>query len=245
MLELGPARIFLNDTTVTATTAGAAVGITDTSITLTAVTGFPTSGIAVFTESSKTEHVFYDGVDVSGKKLLNCVRGILGTTAQTFTTAATAGLLARDLGKTLGGINLSVETSTIELKSDQSGETAEDESISGRTFKIEASLADITLENFAASLGTVVVGSTTAKKVLVGPGTGTSLISAAKRGYIIPLDNGVPTKDGNRTIHILKAGIKASLDMKYDASTQRVIKLAITAYPQNGTSIVIGDMAAA
>ena len=248
MLELGPGAFFLADLTVAATTCSAAVAAGDTSLTLTAVTGLPDSGIVKLTESAKTEYVYYNGVDTSGKKLLNCIRGMLGTTAQSFTTSGAVAFTARNLGKTLGGIKVNIDTSSVELKSDQSGEMPEDETISGRTCKIEANLADITLENFASAMGTVVVGSGTAKCVNLNPGTGTSLMANAKRAYILPLVNGYPTTDGNRTIHIYKAGVKASLDLTFDSSTQRSIKLSISAYPDasnNNNFMTIGDTAAA
>ncbi|GAL22943.1 hypothetical protein JCM19235_1244 [Vibrio maritimus] len=53
-----------------------------------------------------------------------------------------------DLGLTLGGVELTVETSTHETKVDQFGETVVNETITGRNIKVVAPLAETTLETW-------------------------------------------------------------------------------------------------
>ncbi len=147
-----------------------------------------------------------------------------------------------DLGKTFGGVNVTIEETYQELKTDQSGETPEDESITGTIVKISASLADIDLDNVAFILKQTKVTDATKEKVEITPNTGTSLMTAGQKIVVKPYVSGIPTTDANKWITLTKAGIRASIDLAYDSSTQRVLKFEATGYPDtNDVIAVFGD----
>lgn len=140
-----------------------------------------------------------------------------------------------DLGKTYGGVTLSIEETKQQLKSDQSGESPEDEYITGRTVKIAASLADISLNAFAMIFKTTVANNC----VNVNTGVGTSLISNAKKFILKPYDNGTVTSNAARFITVYKGGISSAVEAVYDASTQRVLKFEVVGYPYNNANNAI------
>lgn len=151
-----------------------------------------------------------------------------------------------DLGKTFGGVTLSIEESKQQLKSDQSGETPEDESITGRTVKVTASLADISLNAFAMITKTAISGTGNNAYVDVNTGAGTSLMTNAKKFVLKPYENGAPTNNALRYITIYKGGISSAIEAVYDASTQRVLKFEVIGYPYanaNNAIIAFGNTA--
>lgn len=144
-----------------------------------------------------------------------------------------------DLGKTFGGVTLSLEEIKQQLKSDQSGETPEDEFITGRTVKITASLADISLNSFSFITKTAVVGNNANQYVDVNTGTGTSLMTAAKKFVLKPYDNGVASNNALRWITLYKGGISSAMEALYDATTQRVLKFEVVGYPYSNANNAI------
>jgi len=144
-----------------------------------------------------------------------------------------------DMGKTFGGVTLSIEESKQQLKSDQLGETPEDESITGRTVKITASLADISLNSFAAITNVSVSGSGNNAYVHVGSGAGTSLMTNAKKFVLKPYENGSPSNNALRYITLYKGGISSAVEAVYDSSTQRVLKFEVIGYPYNNANNAI------
>lgn len=139
----------------------------------------------------------------------------------------------RDLGKTEGGVTLSVEESYQALNTDQDGETPVDETITGTNVTVTGNLADISLENMAFALKEEVVDGSYVK---ITPNSGTSLLSNAKEIVIKPYVDGVPTTDEKKMILIPKAGIRASMSLQYDDSNQRVINFTLTGYPDSSLS---------
>lgn len=138
-----------------------------------------------------------------------------------------------DLGKTFGGVTLSIEETKQLIKSDQSGETPEDEYITGRTVKITASLADISLNSFATIFKGTVTGN---NYVQVDAGAGTSLMTNAKKFLLKPYENGSPTSNVLRYITVYKGGISSAMEAVYDATTQRVLKFEVVGYPYNNAN---------
>ena len=132
-----------------------------------------------------------------------------------------------DLGKTQGGVSVKIEESTVEMHTDQDGETPVDERITGTKITIEASLADITAENLAMILKTTVVTDA----VKIKPNLGMSLLDESKELLIKPWEGGAVSTDSKQWLYIPKAGIKASVDMNYNGKDQRVLKMTIVGYP--------------
>lgn len=161
-----------------------------------------------------------------------------------FTSTQSTGQ-AVDLGKTFGGVTLSVEETYQQLKTDQDGTVPVDEWITGTTPKITAKLADITLENIALMFKTTVYSqaSNSRKLVEVTSNTGYSLKSNYISVIIKPYMNGVPATNRNYWITMPVAGIRATASMEYNVDTQRVINFEVSGYPDaSGRVIRFGDI---
>jgi len=155
---------------------------------------------------------------------------------------------ATDLGKTFGGVSLTIEESKQQLKSDQSGEAPEDESITGTTVKVTASLAEFDLNSMAFITKRTVSNNNNALRLDVIANAGTSLMTNAKQVILKPYENGVPSNNVNRWITLHKAGISATVDLVYDSTTQRVMKFEATGYPSannNNSICTFGNVAVA
>jgi hypothetical protein len=153
---------------------------------------------------------------------------------------------AVDLGKTFGGVTLSVEETYQQLKTDQDGTVPVDEWITGTTPKITAKLADITLENIALMFKTTVhTRSAGCKVVDVSSNTGYSLKSNYIAVIIKPYVNGVPATNKSYWITMPVAGIRATASLEYNVDTQRVINFEVSGYPDaSGRVIRFGDTTA-
>lgn len=144
-----------------------------------------------------------------------------------------------DLGKTFGGVTLSIEETKQLIKSDQAGETPEDEFVTGRTVKITASLADISLNSFSIITKTAVGGTGNNAYVSVGSGAGTSLMTNAKKFLLKPYENGAPSNNALRYITLYKGGITSAMETVYDSATQRVLKFEVVGYPYSNANNAI------
>jgi hypothetical protein len=151
-----------------------------------------------------------------------------------------------DLGKTNGGVTLTVEETFAPLNTDQDGESPVDESITGTNVTIEGSLAEITLDNFASLYKTDVVGSAGGpQKVVIKPNVGTSLVANSAVLIVKPYAQGVVTTDKNKWITLHKAGFKATAALTFNATDQRTIAFTATGYPDDdGNILTFGDTAA-
>ncbi len=147
-----------------------------------------------------------------------------------------------DLGKTLGGVNFTVEETFQELRTDQDGESPVGETITGTKVKIAANLTDITLANLAFILKSTVITDGAKQKVLVSPNSGYSLLDNARKVVLKPYVDGSASTDANDWITLTKAGIRAAIDLAYNSNDQRVIAFEATGYvDDNDTIAVLGD----
>jgi len=150
-----------------------------------------------------------------------------------------------DLGKTEGGITVNMSNAFVELKTDQDGETPVDEQIVGTFIKVSGSLAAITIENLAAILHEDITTDGTKKKIEIKPNVGTSLMDEGGQMIIKPYEAGVVGTNANDWLTIHKAGMKASADLVYNRSDQRVIAFEAVGYPDsNGIIATFGDITA-
>ncbi len=151
-----------------------------------------------------------------------------------------------DLGRTSGGITVSVEETFAPINTDQDGESPVDEFITGTQISVEGSLAEITLENLAKVHKATVVTDGTKKKVDINPNVGTSLLSTADVMIIKPYDGGSVTADANSWITLYKAGMRANTNLNYNVSDQRVLAFTATGFPNTAGNIAtFGDTSAA
>lgn len=144
-----------------------------------------------------------------------------------------------DLGKTSGGLTLTVEETFAELTTDQDGESPVDEYVTGTTVTVEGSLAEITLENIAKIHKVEVVEDGENEKVEIKPNVGTSLLNQAEAMILKPYDGGTVSENAKDWITLHKAGMKANTSLNYNASDQRTLNFTATGYPDPDTGVIL------
>ena len=156
-------------------------------------------------------------------------------------------LNAVDMGKTEGGVTISVGETTVVLNTDQDGETPVDEVVTGTTVTITGNLAEITLANIASVLKGSVVTNGAKEKVEVTPNVGTSLLSNSNEIIVKPYVDGSPSTEENDWITMGAAGLKAAMALNYNKSDQRVIAFEAVGYPHGASDVIatFGDTTAA
>lgn len=147
-----------------------------------------------------------------------------------------------DLGYTEGGVTITFGTQTVELKSDQTGETPLDEVIVGQTAVIKVPLAEVTFDNLAIALNQTKLQYNGAYGV---PGTnlvGTSLLSAAQSLVLTKFVDGVESTDSEDIIKFAVCAATGNFDYVFNKSNQRIVMVEFKAYPDaNGNLYMIGD----
>ena len=152
-----------------------------------------------------------------------------------------------DLGKTQGGVTVTVEEQFVPLNTDQDGENPVDEYITGTMVTVEGNLAEITLDNMAKLFKTEVTTSGDQKRVDIKPNVGTSLLSESAALVIKPYDGGTVSDDPNNYITLFHAGMRANTSLTYNSSDQRVIAFTATGFPDTATGLIatFGDTSVA
>lgn len=143
-----------------------------------------------------------------------------------------------DLGKTSGGVTVTMEESFAALNTDQDGENPVDEYITGTTVTLEGSLAEITLANVAKLFKKTVQSDNGSKKVEIKTGVGTSMLNESNVMILKPYDGGTVSGDPNDFLTVHNAGLKASTSVSYNATDQRVLGFTATGYPDTATGLI-------
>ncbi|WP_339118974.1 hypothetical protein [Halomonas sp. BMC6] len=131
-----------------------------------------------------------------------------------------------ELGLTKGGVEVSVETTTYPITVDQHGETAVDEFITKRQFKITVPMAETTL----ALLGLVLPGSqVTAGQLVVNNAVGVSLIDGAGLLKLVPVSGG----NADEPVEFVKANTAGNFSFAYRHNQERIYNIEFTAYPDD------------
>lgn len=139
-----------------------------------------------------------------------------------------------DLGLTIGGVELTVDTSTHESKVDQFGETVVDEVITGRNIKAKVPLAETTLENLVKIMpGATLVEDVGKKRVEVTTGIGISLLSLAKELRLHPI--ALADGDSSEDVVIYKAATPGSMNFAYKLDQERIFNTEFKGYPDSAT----------
>lgn len=154
-----------------------------------------------------------------------------------------------DMGLTIGGVEVSVSTSTKEIKVDQFGDTVANEFIMGRQITIKMPLAETTLENMVRLMpgATLVTDRTdpTKKKVNVTSGTGVSLLSMAKELVLHPIAK--PASDKSEDLVIPLCATAGAMQFAYKYDEERVYNCDFKGYPDRnagGLLFIYGDKTA-
>lgn len=241
-LQLGPCMVLMAGLHNGTASFTGTIDADDTTIPFTAASGtWPDRGVFQL----ESELILYMEKDDDANVFRNCLRGFKGTTAAAHDGSGDPldiTLQYSDLGKTEGGVTVAASESTVQLRSDQSGETPEDEVVSGTPVTITLNLADITLDNFAMVHKSTVEGTAPNRKVVVYANVGKSLKSMAKKALIVPYAGEALSNDVEDIIVVPQAGIKAAEELVYNFSDQRVIRVELTAYPDTaGRVLIFGD----
>ena len=239
--ELGAAAIMIKaletvaGTTVSDGTAG--ISETVTTIPAAAVDDFPDTGIIKIED----EYILYLEKDDDDDEFKQCVRGLFGTTAAVHADATAITYYGSGLGKTFGGVTISVNETSQDLKTDQDGETPVDSRITGTTVDMTVSLADLNLENFALGFKQSITGSPPSRRVAVKPNVGYSTQANAKMTHIFPYAGGTSVIDTNveHQYTIPSAGLIAATELAFDATTQRAIKVSFKGFPDAASEVLI------
>lgn len=150
-----------------------------------------------------------------------------------------------DLGLTIGGVELTVETTTYETKVDQFGETVVSEIITGRNVSVTAPLAETTLDNLVRIMpGATLVGTGDTRVVEVKTGIGASLLEAALPLVLHPI--ALPDSDKSEDITIPKASTAGAINFAYKLDSERVYTAEFKGYPDptSGLLLQFGDTSA-
>ena len=143
-----------------------------------------------------------------------------------------------DLGKTSGGVTVTMEETFTSLNTDQDGENPVDEYITGTTLTVEGSLAEPTLANVAKLFKKTVQTDGDKEKVEVNTNVGTSMLDESGVLILKPYDGGTVSGDANEWLTVHYAGFKASTSLNYNATDQRVLGFTATGYPDTATGLL-------
>lgn len=150
-----------------------------------------------------------------------------------------------DLGKTSGGVTISMESTVAQIISDQTGQIPLDELLTGQTIEVSMSLLEMDLANWKKIVGGFAGESFT-------PGGGSELVGfGTSRLYASALDFGgelvlhptrYPESDRSRNITIWKAAPKPS-SINFSGSDPQIMEVTFTALPDTNLDPSINMMA--
>jgi len=152
-----------------------------------------------------------------------------------------------DLGKTNGGVTVTISDDSVDLVSDQYGSSPEDTVITGTTVEVSMALAEIdmaTLQSVLQPQSTLTAATAVAGLNKVG----TSLLSIAKELRLTKYVNGAVSTAATDAIIFPKAAPLGDVELSFDASNQRVLNVTFKCFPGTVNSQTVtyyfGDEAA-
>lgn len=141
-----------------------------------------------------------------------------------------------DYGATEGGVRFRSTWISKKVFEDQKGETAVDAIRMGMEVEAEVPLTRSTLAQMAAVMpGASVSGS---RMDVYNNQIGSSEYDDAQTLILKPIIDGVATSDTSQWITIDKATPRPEADLAFDKSTQRVVKVLFSGYPDASTALM-------
>jgi len=146
-----------------------------------------------------------------------------------------------DLGKTNGGVKVSIKDDSVDLVSDQYGSSAEDTVITGTAVEVTMALADVDFDTLESILQPATrVGGTnqTATGVMVGYNKVGSGLKAL--GYTLELTkyiNGAVSPSADDILTFPVAAPIGDVELSFDASNQRVANVTFKCFPGTVNSV--------
>lgn len=126
------------------------------------------------------------------------------------------------LGKTLGGVKLTMESNSSDINEDQAGDAAVDAVLTGSVMTLELTLTRLSAEQLATALNTEVGEDGV---IPIENQVGCSLYELARQVVIKPLCGNEVSEDPSTWVLLYKCYPIAGLDFTWDKDTQRTVPL--------------------
>jgi len=126
------------------------------------------------------------------------------------------------LGKTLGGVKLTMETSVSDINEDQAGDAAVDAVLTGSVMSLEITLTRLSAEQLATALHTEVGVDGT---IPIENQIGCSLYELSKQVVIKPICGNEVSTDPSTWVLLYKCFPVVGLDFTWDKDTQRIVPM--------------------
>lgn len=134
-----------------------------------------------------------------------------------------------DLGKTQGGVKLTIQDSSVDLKSDQYGSAAEDTIITGTEVMVECSFAEIDFDLLSTVLHQNLIGASSG--VIGENNVGTSLLTNAQELILTKYVDGAASTAATDRVVCPAAAPVGNIELTYDAENQRVANVTFKCFP--------------
>ncbi len=150
-----------------------------------------------------------------------------------------------DLGFTMGGVKVTIETAVADVTTDQFGKVIMKQIVVGRnaTIKVPFAETDIQLMSKLMALASYVPDATvtTKKKTILNTPVGADLVaSAAQSLKLIKAVGGTASSNANDAFRFYKAAPSGKLEFAFSIKDQRVWEVEFTAYPDSTQSFGLG-----
>lgn len=150
-----------------------------------------------------------------------------------------------DLGFTMGGVVVTLETAVADVTTDQFGEVIMKQIVVGRnaTIKVPFAETDLSLMSKIIPLASFVQDVTTAtkQKTVINTPVGSDLVaSAAKALLLIKAIGGTASTDANDQFRFFKAAPSGEVEFAFSIEDQRVWEVEFTAYPDSTQDFALG-----
>lgn len=142
----------------------------------------------------------------------------------------------QDMGLTIGGVEVSVETATHETMVDQFGDTPVKSFIQGRNVKVTMNLAETTVDKLAMLMPGATLLSTGGKRVDVTTAVGIDLFAIAQELTLHPIS--LPLTDTSEDFTLPKAATAGAINFAYKKDDERVFTAEFIGFPAQDTGIL-------
>lgn len=134
-----------------------------------------------------------------------------------------------DLGHTQGGVTLTYEPSSVELKVDQYGDTPVDYALLGESVMVTCNLAEITEANVAKAITNSTLSTSGGDSMVKLGATAGARYSTNAGGQLIlhPLANAANDLSGDVTLY--NVIIDDSVELNYSPSEQKILQVTFKA----------------
>lgn len=130
------------------------------------------------------------------------------------------------LGKTHGGVKVSMETNASDILEDQNGDAPVNAVLTGSVVTVECSLTRLSKEQLALAMNTTVQDHI----VPIINQVGCDMYDDAKSLVLKPVCAGVTSTDASEWVELYKAYPVVGMDLTYDKDTQRIFPVTFKCF---------------